>query len=73
LTLPIKGNDQATGVEFPAMPMNFDVADNCLGAYQRRRWHFFIAGKADIQPASQRSYGWFDGQSTQADLCPVQV
>jgi hypothetical protein len=34
---------------------------------------FFIAGKADIQPASQRSYGWFDGQSTQADLCPVQV
>jgi hypothetical protein len=53
--------------------MNFDVADDCLGAYQRRRWHFFIAEKADIQPASHRSCGWFDGQSTQADLCPVQI
>ncbi len=27
-----KGCNQATGVEVPAVPMNFDVADDCLGA-----------------------------------------
>ena len=45
-----KGCNQATGVEFPAVPMNFDVADDCLGAYQRRRWHFFIAGNSGYPP-----------------------
>jgi hypothetical protein len=28
---------------------------------------------ADIHPASHRSCGWFDGQSIQADLCPVKI
>jgi len=45
-----KGSKQATGVEFPAVPMNFDVAELCLGAYSRRRWHFFIAGNTDTRP-----------------------
>jgi hypothetical protein len=34
---------------------------------------FLSPETADIHPTSHRSCGWFDGQSIQADLCPVQV
>jgi len=40
-----QGSKLATGVESPAVPMIFDVAD-CCGAYQLRRWLFFIAGSS---------------------------
>jgi hypothetical protein len=49
-----KGSKQATGVEKPVVPMNFDAAEDCLGAYQWRRWHFFIAGKKWRTPPAPR-------------------
>jgi len=48
--------------------MNFDVADDCRGAFQRAGGIFLSPETACIHPASQRGCGWFDGQSIQTDL-----
>jgi hypothetical protein len=53
--------------------MNFDVADDCRGAFQRAGGIFLSPETAFIHPASQRGCGWFDGQSIQTDLCPVKI
>jgi len=49
-----KGGKQALAVKFSAVPMKFDAAEDCLGAYQSRRWHFFIAENSGHFPTP----GW---------------
>jgi hypothetical protein len=43
-----QGSKLATGVEFPAVPMIFDVAD-CCGAYQLRRGLFLSPDPAGMR------------------------